>query len=97
MKKNAPVSILEILADLMKGGRHSRTTVARTGISLATADRWLKELGEMIPGVRSVREGNVSWFEWRAPVTAATKRGRGPRAESVDPRQVELLWEELLP
>lgn len=97
MKKPLSFPILAILADLIRGGRHSRTTVARIGISLKTADRWLKELGETIPGVRGVKEGRITWWEWRAPATAATKRARGPRAESVDPRQVELLWEDHVP
>jgi hypothetical protein len=56
---------LDILRDLMSGGRHSRTTVARCGVSLPTADRWLKQLAEKIPGVRRVRESHVTWFEWR--------------------------------
>lgn len=61
-----PVTQLAILVDLMSGGKHSRTTVRRAGASLATADRWLKGL-LLVPGVRSVREGKVSWFVWCAP------------------------------
>lgn len=56
---------LAILRDLMKGGRHSRHTVAATGVSLPTADRWLKEIERTIPGVRRFKVGVVSWFEWR--------------------------------
>jgi hypothetical protein len=92
LKKNASISILEILGDLMRGGRHSRGTVARTGLSLSTADVWLKQL-LTIPGVRSVREGKTLWFEWRAPPPAK----RGARGEKVDRRQVPFPWEERVP
>lgn len=81
-----PGGILDVLRDLMLGGRHSRHTVTRFGVSLPTADRWLKEIAAKIPGVRKVRDGNVSWFEWRRPSpepdtaeTVATKL-RGARA-----------------
>lgn len=60
-------SELDILRDLMLGGRHSRTTVARCGVSLPTADRWLKVLYSKIPDVKRVRHGKVTWFEWRRP------------------------------
>lgn len=56
---------VDLLRDLMLGGRHSRHTVIRFGVSLPTADRWLKELYEKIPGVRKVREGKTTWFDWR--------------------------------
>jgi hypothetical protein len=62
---------LDILRDLMSGGRHSRTTVARCGVSLPTADRWLKQLAEKIPGVRKVREGTTTWYEWRPQFSKA--------------------------
>jgi hypothetical protein len=58
--------VLDVLADLMRGGRHSRRTVSRMGISLPTSDRWLRTL-LVIPGVRMVKEGKVTWFEWRKP------------------------------
>jgi len=63
---------LDILADIMRGGRHSRVTVARGGVSLPTADRWLARLAAKVPGVRKVRESQTSWFEWHA--TRATER-----------------------
>lgn len=66
MKRRHDVDELDILADLIRGGRHSRVTVARSGVSLQTADRWLKRLAEKVPGVRKVRESQTSWFEWRA-------------------------------
>lgn len=75
-----PGGTLDVLRDLMLGGRHSRHTVTRFGVSLPTADRWLMELARKVPGVRKVREGTTSWFEWRRPPplpdtaeTAATK------------------------
>lgn len=63
-----PSPALTVLRDLMLGGRHSRQTIALWGVSLPTADRWLKSL-VTIPGVRRVRIGKVSWFEWHAPIT----------------------------
>lgn len=41
-RRRCVVTMLDVLRDLMLGGRHSRTTVARMGPSLPTADRWLK-------------------------------------------------------
>lgn len=72
MKRRAPpraskFAVLDVLRDLMLGGRHSRQTVARCGVSLPTADRWLKTMLETVPGVRRVREGKTSWYEYRAP------------------------------
>jgi hypothetical protein len=65
VKRNtATITLLEVLADLMRGGRHSRTTVGRHGVSLPTADRWLRSL-LTLPGVRATREGKVTWYEWR--------------------------------
>jgi hypothetical protein len=59
------VTTLDVLRDLMLGGRHSRRTVARGGVSLPTADRWLMALYVTIPGVRKVRDGKTTWFEWK--------------------------------
>lgn len=56
--------VLDVLSDLMRGGRHSRHSVARYGVSLPTADRWLVALVQKVPGVRKVRVGRTSWFEW---------------------------------
>ena len=58
---------LELLRDLMLGGRHSRRTVAHAGVSLPTADRWLKELLDVVPGMRRSKVGKTSWHEWRPP------------------------------
>lgn len=60
---------LDILRDLMLGGRHSRRTVARYGVSLPTADRWLLTLWKKIPNVWKVRDGKTTWFEYRATTT----------------------------
>lgn len=57
------VSALRILRDLMLGGRHSRHTVAATGVSLPTADRWLVAL-RIVPGIRMVKVGRTTWLEW---------------------------------
>ena len=39
------VTELDLLRDLMLGGRHSRSTAIRLGISYPTADRWLESPG----------------------------------------------------
>jgi hypothetical protein len=66
---------LDVLRDLMLGGRHSRHTVRRFGVSLPTADRWLKELYGKIPGVRKVRDGKTTWFDWvRRETRTETRR-----------------------
>jgi hypothetical protein len=57
--------LLQIVRDLMLGGRHSRTTIARCGVSLPTADRWIKMIVASVPGARTVREGKTTWVEWR--------------------------------
>lgn len=61
----ARFSELDILAQLMRGGRHSRHTVAACGVSLPTADRWLSVLWQKVPGVRVVKVGKTTWFEWK--------------------------------
>jgi hypothetical protein len=48
------VTELDLLRDLMLGGRHSRQTAVRLGISFPTADRWLESL-MTVPGVRRIR------------------------------------------
>jgi hypothetical protein len=68
------LSVLQVLGDLMRGGRHSRRTLARMGVSLPTADRWLKQL-EGVPGVRRVSEGKTRWLEWRGWRTPQRWRG----------------------
>jgi hypothetical protein len=56
--------MLDVLGDLLRGGRHDRNTVARLGVSLPTADRWLEALEERVPGLRRVKVGKTSWLEW---------------------------------
>lgn len=73
MKKPTPAAIredatafavLDVVSDLIEGGRHARRTVARAfGISLPTADRWLREVAHRIPGVVKVKVGRVTWYE----------------------------------
>jgi hypothetical protein len=58
------VTVLDILRDLMLGGSHSRTTVARCGVSLPTADRWLVSL-RVVPGVSKRKVGKVTAYVWR--------------------------------
>lgn len=75
---------LRVLRDLMLGGRHSRRTVEALGVSLATADRWLTALWKHVPGVRAVRSGAVTWFEWHASLRAPwdpNDRSHGVRIE----------------
>jgi hypothetical protein len=56
--------VLDLVSDLIEGGRHSRRTVSRAfRISLPTADRWLIEVAKRIPGVVKVRVGRVAWYE----------------------------------
>lgn len=57
------VTRLDVLKELMGGARHSRRTLVARGISLKTADRWLRAL-LVVPGVRREREGKTTWFVW---------------------------------
>lgn len=57
--------LLQVLRDVMLGGRHSRQTIARYGVSLPTADRWIKALAKTVPGAKTTREGKTTWLEWR--------------------------------
>jgi hypothetical protein len=59
------ISRLHVLRDLMLGGRHSRHTVHRYGVSLPTADRWLQSLYDVIPRVQKIRVGKTTWYQWR--------------------------------
>lgn len=59
--------VLVVLSDLMQGGRHSRHTVAaRGGVSLVTADRWMRELLK-VPGCRLRKHGKTTWIEYATP------------------------------
>lgn len=69
---------LDLLRDLMLGGRHSRQTAVRIGISYPTADRWLESLLR-VPGVRKFKHGKTTWYEWEptsAMVVEATRARR---------------------
>lgn len=70
MKSNRPLPafrILEIVRDLLLGGRFCRHTVARQfNVSLPTADRWLVAIETHIPGAKRVRVGKIAWVEIRA-------------------------------
>lgn len=57
--------VLDVLADLIRGGRHSRGTVVRAWrVSLPTADRWIAALATRVPGVVRTKVGKVTWIEW---------------------------------
>jgi predicted DNA-binding transcriptional regulator YafY len=56
-------TLLLVVADLLRGDRHSRRTIAEsTGKSLATADRWIDEIETALPDTRRVREGKTTWL-----------------------------------
>jgi predicted DNA-binding transcriptional regulator YafY len=58
-------TLLSVVADLLRGDRHSRRTIAAsTGKSLPTADRWIDQLEESLPNVCRVREGNTTWLKY---------------------------------
>jgi hypothetical protein len=72
------VTELDVLRDLMLGGRHSRSTAVRLGISLPTADRWLESITRIL-GVRKTKIGKVTWYEWeptKAMLIEAERSGR---------------------
>lgn len=80
MRKNTTFTVLDVLRDLMLGGRHSRRTVAKLGVSLPTADRWLQSL-RTLPGIRVSRVGKITWFAfvWIATRPRAPRRAAPPR------------------
>lgn len=52
-----------VVADLIRGDRHSRRTIAdSTGKSLPTADRWIEQIGDALPNTRRIREGKTTWL-----------------------------------
>ncbi len=58
--------VLDVLADLIRGGRHCRSSIARGWrVSLPTADRWIGALLNRVPGVVRLRVGKVTWIQWR--------------------------------
>jgi hypothetical protein len=72
------VTELDVLRDLMLGGRHSRSTAVRLGISFPTADRWLESLLR-VPGVRKTKIGKVTWYEWEPTKTMLVEAERSGR------------------
>lgn len=62
--REVTISELDVVRDLLIGGRHSRRTLAAMGVSLPTADRWIRRIAKTIPGVRKVRRGKSLWIEW---------------------------------
>lgn len=62
------VNILVIVADLLRGVVHTRHTVAaRAGVSLPTADRWIKSIVTTLPGARTRKAGKTALVEMRQP------------------------------
>jgi len=56
-------TLLVVVADLLRGDRHSRRTIAdATGKSLPTADRWIDQIEATLPNIRRVREGRTTWL-----------------------------------
>jgi predicted DNA-binding transcriptional regulator YafY len=54
--------LLRVVAEIMQGRRYSRHTVAEsTGRSLATADRWIEHILELVPHMKPVKEGRAKW------------------------------------
>jgi hypothetical protein len=70
---------LDVLRDLMLGGRHSRQTVIRFGVSYPTADRWLASLLR-VPGVRRFKMGKTMWYEWEPTSSMVLEARRSERA-----------------
>jgi predicted DNA-binding transcriptional regulator YafY len=77
--KNGPESdtvrsLLGVVADLLRGDRHSRRTIAAaTGKSLPTADRWIEHIETVLPNVRRVRDGKTTWISYDAKRSTPTK------------------------
>ena len=69
---------MDVLRDLMLGGRHSRQTAVRFGISYPTANRWLESLLK-VPGVRRFRVSKTTWYEWEPTSSMIVEAGRNKR------------------
>jgi predicted DNA-binding transcriptional regulator YafY len=66
--------LLGVIADLLRGTRHSRRTLsASTGRSLPTADRWIEDIAAIVPRIRRVREGRTSWIVYDSGKDVPTK------------------------
>ncbi len=56
-------TLLAVVADLLRGDKHSRRTIAgSTGKSLPTADRWIEQIEATLPNTRRMREGKTTWL-----------------------------------
>jgi predicted DNA-binding transcriptional regulator YafY len=70
--------LLSVVADLLRGDRHSRRTIAEsTGKSLPTADRWIEQLEESLPNVRRIRQGNTTWLVYEGRRTPSHSAATG--------------------
>lgn len=72
-------NVLRVLRDLMMGGVYSRHTIAKQyGISLVTADRWMRALRDVIPGVRLEKQGKTTWamYVGARPTSKEVRRGK---------------------
>lgn len=62
-EKDTVLTLLSVVADLLRGTQHSRRTIAdATGKSLPTADRWLDQIEEALPNMRRFRDGKTTWL-----------------------------------
>ena len=69
----AVITPLDVVRDIMLCGRHSRHTIARGGVSLPTADRWIKLIAETLPGAKRIRVCKTAWLEWSWSAPKAVK------------------------
>jgi len=66
-RHETPIAMLDVIRDLILGARYSRRSLQRMGVSLPTADRWIREIARVIPWMRTVRAGKTTWLEWAPP------------------------------
>lgn len=65
--------LLDIVADLIQGKRHSRHTIKEaTNKSLTTADRWIERLESQL-GAKRKREGRTVWLSLDVAAQAPTR------------------------
>ena len=55
---------LHVIRELLRGWQLSRHSVAKMGVSLPTADRWLEAIRVTVPGARKFKRGKTTWYEW---------------------------------
>jgi len=70
------VTKLHVVRDLLDGKMHNRHTVARLGVSLPTADRWLESIRLLVPGTSKFKDSKTTWYAWE-PTRRMLKKHRG--------------------